>query len=241
MQKKEPISLDSYNTLAEYYFSHVDTKPYNAYYERPGTLALLPGVAGKRVLDAGCAAGWYTKWLLDHGAEVTALDFSPRMIEMTRERVGDRAELRQTDLNEPLDFLPDQSFDIVLSSLVLHYLEDWTGVMNEFHRILRPAGVLVFSVHHPFMDYANFQREDYFLTELLEDTWDSHQGPVKMQFYRRPLQSIVTPVLNAGFTLEVLSEPMPTDEFKETHPRIYDRLRTRPQFLFIRARKIHTP
>ncbi len=70
------ISYDAYNEMAEYYFTHVDTKPYNAYYERPATVSLLPEVKGKKVLDAGCAAGWYTEWLLNQGAEVTAIDFS---------------------------------------------------------------------------------------------------------------------------------------------------------------------
>ncbi|MEC9489284.1 MAG: methyltransferase domain-containing protein [Halanaerobium sp.] len=71
--------------------SITSSKPYNAYYERPATLSLLPEVQNRAVLDAGCAADWYTKWLLERGAEVTALDFSPRMLEMARKRVGDKA------------------------------------------------------------------------------------------------------------------------------------------------------
>jgi len=43
---EKPISLDAYNTLAASYASLVDTKPHNAYYERPATLSLLPDVAG---------------------------------------------------------------------------------------------------------------------------------------------------------------------------------------------------
>lgn len=42
--------------MAEYYFKYVDTKPFNAYYERPATISLLPSVKGKNVLDAACAA-----------------------------------------------------------------------------------------------------------------------------------------------------------------------------------------
>lgn len=238
MQPKEPISLEAYNAMAEDYFSSNDTKPFNAYYERPATLSLLPDVKGKRVLDAGCAGGWYTKWFVDHGASVMALDFSPNMVEMTKRRVGDQAEVRQTDLNKPLDFIADESFDIVVSSLVLHYLEDWTGVLSEFYRILRPSGILVISVHHPLMDFTYFKRDNYFLTELLEDTWEcAHAGSVKVQFYRRPLSKIVTSILDAGFTLEKLLEPMPTERFKELQPKVYERLTKRPQFLFLRGRK----
>lgn len=238
MINKDSVWFDSFEKMVEYYFKYVDTKPFNAYYERPATLALLPDVSGKKVLDAACAAGWYTNWLLEHGAEVIALDFSPSMIEMTKRRVGNKAEVIQADLNEPLIFIKDESIDIVLSSLTLHYLKDWTTAMREFYRILRKGGILVFSVHHPFMDFTIFKRENYFLTELLEDEWETHKGKVKVQFYRRPLSQIIDYVVGAGFVIEKLSEPMPTEEFKKAHPEGYDKLIKRPHFLFVRARKL---
>lgn len=234
---KESVSFDSYEEMAEHYFRYVDTKPFNAYYERPATISLLPEVRGKRVLDAGCAAGWYTKWLLDKGADVIALDFSPKMIEMTKKRVGDGAEVLRADLNNPLDFIKDKSIDIVLSSLTLHYLKNWDMVMMEFYRILKDNGQLIFSVHHPFMDFTVFNKENYFLTELLEDEWSTINGKVKVEFYRRPLCDIVSAVTDSGFVVDKLLEPMPTEQFKLEKPDTYDILTKRPQFLFIRARK----
>ncbi|MNC02448.1 Malonyl-[acyl-carrier protein] O-methyltransferase [compost metagenome] len=234
---KESVSHDSYEEMAEYYFRDIDNKPYNAHYERPATLSLLPGVEGKSVVDAGCAAGWYTEQLLRMGAKVTAVDFSSRMIEMTHRRVGGKARLVQADLNEPLAFLADASQDVVLSSLALHYLKDWTSVLSEFYRALKPEGVLVFSVHHPFMDFTHFQKENYFLTELLDDEWNTPDGKVKIQFYRRPLYQIIAAIHRAGFVLEELLEPMPADAFRQQAPLAYDKLTRTPQFLFIRARK----
>ncbi len=134
------ISLDSYENMAEHYFEYVDSKPFNAYYERPATTSLIPNVQGKKVLDAGCAAGWYTQWLLDKGAEVIALDFSQRMIEMTTRRVGSRARIIKADLNEPLSFIKSESIDVIVSSLSLHYIEDWKVVLSEFNRILYKGG-----------------------------------------------------------------------------------------------------
>ena len=235
---KDSVSLAAYESMAEYYFPDVDKKGYNAYYERPATLSLLPEVAGKRVVDAGCAAGWYTQWLVSKGAIVTALDFSPRMIQMTRKRVGDRAEIIQADLNRPIDFIADQSVDIIISSLTLHYLKDWTVVMREFHRILVQEGILVFSVHHPFMDFAVFKKENYFLTELLTDEWETPNGSVTVNFYRRPLSAIISFLFGAGFIIEQLQEPMPTEKFKEKQPEEYERLLKKPHFLFVRARKL---
>jgi len=237
MDKKSLISLDAYNNMAEYYFKFVDTKPYNAYYERPAILSLLPKVEDKNVLDAGCAAGWYTNWLIENGAKVTSIDFSPKMIEMTKRRVGDKAKIFQADLNEPLDFIDDEEFDIVVSSLTLHYLKQWDTVMKEFYRILKKSGMLIFSVHHPFMDFTVFNRENYFLTELLTDEWQTQNGKEEVQFYRRPLNKIISPVVKAGFAIEDLLEPMPTEKFKLEQPKAYNKLTKRPQFLFIKARK----
>lgn len=230
------VSFASYEQMAEYYLQEVDTKPFNAYYERPATLSLLPPVAGKTVLDAGCAAGWYSNWLVEQGANVVAIDFSPKMIAMAKKRLGGKADVIRADLNEPLDFLAGESVDLIVSSLTLHYIRDWQPVMNEFARILQPGGYLIFSVHHPFMDYTDFHCENYFLTTLLEDEWETNRGKVKVQFYRRPLSAIVSPVIAAGFIIDNLLEPPPTEEFSKLHPRVFEKLTKQPHFLFIRAR-----
>ena len=48
------IGPTNYDAIAERYAAGIDERPWNALYERPATLALLPTVAGKDVLDAGC-------------------------------------------------------------------------------------------------------------------------------------------------------------------------------------------
>ena len=241
MDSSGKMSYDAYEKMAEYYFKDVDKKPFNAYYERPGTLSLLPDVKGRRVLDAGCAAGWYTRWLLDHEAEhVTALDFSPKMIAYAAQRVKmyDNVTFHQADLNAPLSYLETASFDLILSSLTLHYLKEWEPIFREFYRLLKTRGVLVFSVHHPFMDFTLFRREDYFAVERIKDSWTTTLGEVEVEFYRRPLKGVVSPLLENGFTIERLDEPMPTEEFRKSNPEVFARVSKRPQFLFLRAVKM---
>lgn len=223
-----------YELFADRYAAEVDTKPHNAYYERPAMLSLLPRVEGLHVLDAGCGSGWYTKHLLDQGAKVTAVDVTPRFVELTRQRVGAGARVLQADLAEPLEFAADREFDLVVCALVLHYLRDWTGALREFRRVLRPSGLLVFSTHHPFMDWQQFEREDYFATELLEDEW----GTGTVTFYRRPLTSVVEALSENGFVIERLLEPQPLDEYRQANPQWYERLMTSPWFLLIRARRL---
>lgn len=231
------IAVDSYDNMAGHYFEYVDSKPFNAYYERPATTSLIPDVKGKTVLDAGCAAGWYTKWLLDKGADVIALDISKKMIEMTRRRVGDRARLVRADLNEPLSFIESESIDVIVSSLSLHYLKDWKLVLSEFNRILAKDGKLIISMHHPFMDYSVYNRENYFLTELIDDEWTIAGEKFQVQFYRRPISSVINSVIEADFIIKNVLEPMPIKQFKVERPDQYERLTKKPQFLFLLASK----
>ncbi|ULQ59490.1 class I SAM-dependent methyltransferase [Brucepastera parasyntrophica] len=229
--------MESYDRMAKYYAGFVDTKAYNAYYERPAMLSLMPDVNEKKALDAGCAGGWYTEWLLNHGAEVTALDFNETMIEITRERTGNRAALFRADLNNPLPFLENESMDLIVASLVLHYLKDWTTALGEFFRILKKNGRLLFSVHHPFADYLLFNRENYFTTELITDTWSMGEESIEVEFFARPLNRVLQPVADAGFTIETVAEPFPTEDFKKSSSEAYERLLKKPQFLFISAAK----
>lgn len=233
----DSVSFDAYEKMAGYYFEDVDIKPFNAYFERPATLSLLPDVQGKSVLDAGCAAGWYSNWLLEQGANVTAVDFSPNMVAMTKKRVGNKAAVRQADLHEPLPFLADRSMDIVVSSLALHYLKTWEIVLAEFNRILKPQGLLIFSVHHPLRDFAAFPDSNYFRTETVEEEWEMNGETVKVRFYRRSLSTMITALLDAGLIIDKFLEPTPTRQFAELHPEDYKQLTTKPHFLMIRARK----
>jgi SAM-dependent methyltransferase len=234
----KPISLDAYEILAESYASVVDTKPHNAYYERPATLSLLPEVGGKRVLDAACGPGVYAEWLLARGAEVVGLDASPKMIELAKRRLGPTADVRQADLTKPLTFLDSESFDVVLSSLTLHYIKDWQSLFREFHRVLRPGGHFILSVGHPFFDYTYFKSSNYFETELVGSEWRGFETvKVYMPTFRRSLEATLNPLMETGFHLEKILEPRPTEEFKKADPEDYEELMQQPSFLCICARK----
>jgi len=234
--KRKSIAYDAYEKLADAYAEQVDTKPHNAYLERPATLSLMPDVRGKRVLDAGCGPGSKSEWLVKHGAEVVAVDASPQMIEHARKRLGDAVEVKLHDLQDPLSFLEDSSIDLVLASLVMDYIEDWVPIFREFRRILKPKGILVFSAGHPFADY--FLREgakDYFEIEKVEMMWTTWGEPVLMPSYRRPLENITNALYKAGFTIERLVEAKPTEDYKRADPEGYEKVSKRPSFLCVKA------
>jgi ubiquinone/menaquinone biosynthesis C-methylase UbiE len=234
----KPIALEAYEILAEAYASVVDTKPHNAYYERPATISLLPTVKGKKVLDAACGPGVYSEWLISQGAKVVAVDASAKMVELAKKRLGETFDVRQADLSKPLTFLKNSYFDIVLSPLTMGYIEDWHSTFKEFYRVLRPGGQFILSVTHPFFDYSFFKSNSYFETELVGCEWTGF-SPIKvyMPSFRRSLEATINPLMEAGFRLEKILEPRPTEKFKELDPENFRELSEQPIFLCIRARK----
>lgn len=209
---------------------------YNLFYERPAMTELLPdALDGLTVLDAGCAGGWYTEYLIRMGAEVTAIDISPDMAEATRRRTQGKAKVHCCDLSEPLPF-SDDTFDLILSSLTLHYLKNWEEPFSEFVRILKPGGVFLYSVHHPMMDLSLSQTKAYFLTELLTDQWNKGGQTIDVQFYRRPLQDIFN-VTSKYFSVEGIREPVPVEDMKKVSLDAYERLMKKPAFLIVKAAK----
>jgi len=236
MVKDKPVALDAYEKLADAYAALIDTKPHNAYLERPATLSLLPEVKDKRVLDAGCGPGVYSEWLEGHGANVVAVDASPRMVELAKKRLGN-LDVRLHDLRDPLDFLRDGSVDLVLAPLVMDYIEDWVPVLKEFNRVLVREGLFVFSMEHPFTKSLWHKSEDYFRVERVEWLWVGFGVPISMPSFKRPLEAVVIPLSESGFIIEKILEPRPTLEFKEKLPEDYEKLSKQPGFMCVRARK----
>ena len=190
------IGPTDYDTIASRYAAGVDERPWNALYERPATLSLLPDIGGKDVLDGGCGPGWYADWLVRHGARVVAIDCSSRMVRLAHERLGGRARVMQGDVSNLRNLLLSGTFDVILSVLVLHYLPDLTETFQEWARLLGPAGASVFSTHHPIHE-ASLLNPGYLCAELIEEKWD-WLGET-MRYYRRPLRDLTEPLTAAGF------------------------------------------
>lgn len=231
------LSLDVYGDkeFAQSYANRIEYNSHNALYERPATISLIPDVKGKKVLDAGCGPGNYSDWFTNKGAIVTAIDYSDEMVRLTTERLGDNISVYTANLNMPLEFKDDE-FDLILSSMVVHYIRDWNNLFSEFNRVLKKNGVLVFSMHHPFMDFSFHPDSNYFETTLVNDEWPSYN--IEMKFYRRPLGDIFNILKVNDFMIDEVLEPQPLEECKEKFPDAYKILSTRPWFICFRAIKV---
>ncbi|WP_030729303.1 class I SAM-dependent methyltransferase [Streptomyces sp. NRRL F-2890] len=229
----DPPKVNDYNSFAQAYAAVNETNLVNAYYERPAMLALVGEVAGRRILDAGCGSGLLCAALRDRGALVSGFDSSAEMLELARRRLGDGADLRVTDLGGPLPY-PDDAFDDVVASLVLHYLEDWGPALAELRRVLRPGGRLIASVDHPFavtLMHREVGREaecDYFDTTNWTTEWTIGSQTALVSRWHRPLHATIEAFTGAGFRIEVISEPDPDPA---AHERFPEAIAAMPRFL----------
>ena len=116
--------------------------------EQPEIRALLPDLTGKRVLDLGCGAGDFARWSIDNGAgSVLGIDPSTNMLGSAQKNPRPEIEYKRSFVEE-LE-LPEKQFDLVVSSLMFHYIEDWAPVVRKIDRWLKNGESLVFSIEHP--------------------------------------------------------------------------------------------
>jgi ubiquinone/menaquinone biosynthesis C-methylase UbiE len=158
-----------YDSFANEFLDHASEGFFNAHYDRPACLALLGDVEGKRILDAACGPGLYAEELARRGASVVGFDQIPRMIDLCRTRVP-TGTFRVHDLADPLDWLDDANFDLILLALAIEYVDDRVGALRELRRVLSPLGALVMSRQHPTADWLS-NGGSYYDTRIIEETW----------------------------------------------------------------------
>jgi SAM-dependent methyltransferase len=108
-------------------------------------LEMAGDLAGKRVLEYGCGAGWITLDLAKAGAKVSAFDISGEAIRETRNRLaahGYECDLAQMGA-EGLTY-EDEAFDVAVGFAIIHHLEI-ESALRELYRVLKPGGVALFA------------------------------------------------------------------------------------------------
>ncbi len=224
-------SEPQYEVFADEFLDHARDGFYNAHYDRPACLDLLGDVAGRGVLDVACGPGLYAEELVARGARVIGLDQSPRMVELSRQRVP-AGEFHVHDLADPIGWLPDGSVDLVLFALALEYVDDRTAALRELRRVLRPDGALVLSRMHPTGDWLR-HGGNYFDVRVVEEVWDKGW---QVRYWLAPLERTCEELREAGFLIERLLEPRPTAEASTLDRGRYERMSREPRgFLAIRA------
>lgn len=209
---------------------------------------LFPPLSGRHVLDLGCGYGWHCRFCEEQGAErILGIDSSWRMIEEAKRRgEGSLVEYRLCGVEE-YEF-PENAWDLVVSNLALHYVEDLDWVFERVWRTLRRDGIFLFNIEHPVFTAGVGQ--DWIYTEEGEPKYwpvDDYfmQGKrstlflgCKVEKYHHTLTQILGGLLKRGFHLEAVEEAEPSEEMRQI-PGMEQEAR-RPMMLLVKARKIPT-
>ncbi|MDQ2084406.1 class I SAM-dependent methyltransferase [Xanthobacteraceae bacterium Astr-EGSB] len=220
--------------------------------EQPALWSMLPAsLKGLRVLDLGCGFGDFARRAMYAGARnVVGVDISERMLADARAQTCDAHITYRRMAIEELALEPN-AFDLVVSSLALHYVADYAGALARVAAVLTAGGRFVFSVEHPMC------------TALPQQAWvrdadgrplhwpvDDYrtEGPRRTRWfiddvvkYHRTVETYVNGLLASGFSLRSLREPEPVAGETPVQIPGLDLARRRPPFLLIAADRLGVP
>ncbi|QQE11418.1 methyltransferase domain-containing protein [Planctomycetota bacterium] len=213
--------------------------------EQPVMQALLPSLQSKHILDLGCGYANFENFALPQDpTHITAVDISANMIEKATKNIQDP---RVTFVHQPIeDFIyTGPKFDLVYSSLALHYIRDFEALAQRVYEELKPGGQFIFSVEHPILTClksewigdpesadSHWPVDHYFEEGLRQIHWfvdDVHK-------YHRTIENYISTLLGAGFDMKHFIEPRPSEEIVERMPR-HAQHRRRPIYIILDVQK----
>ncbi|WP_293730109.1 class I SAM-dependent methyltransferase [uncultured Actinobacillus sp.] len=239
---------DTENFFALYQKLRANPISLNNIVEKPTMLSLLPDLQGKRLLDLGCGTGEHLALYLEQGADfVVGVDLSESMLKQADINLSTKRphfSLYQSSM-EQLSELPENDFDIITSSFAFHYVQDFPKLLADIKAKLKPNGTLVFSQEHPIVTAyqggerweKNAQKEQIaYRLNFYRDEGERDRTWFKQPFktYHRTTATIINQLIEAGFKIEKMAEPMLAEQ-PEWHAEFKD-LQHRPVLLFLRAR-----
>lgn len=207
---------------------------------------MLPNLENKIVLDLGCGFGWHCKYAIDNKAkEVIGVDSSEKMLDKAKKINGDNAIKYIKSTIEEIETREDY-FDVVISSLALHYVEEFHKVCKKVYDTLKYNGDFIFSIEHPiFTAYGNQQWQTNESKEKLHWPVDNYfyEGKRISNFlgedvvkYHKTLTTYINDLLKCGFEIKEVIEPIPPKKMLDDYEDMKDELR-RPMMLLISAKK----
>jgi SAM-dependent methyltransferase len=211
--------------------------------EKPVLLDLVGAVAGLCILDLGCGTALFGHEALEQGCQqYVGVDGSQNMVTVAEKTLaGSSGQIIHTTI-ETWDY-PIAAFDLVVSRLVLHYVEDFTAICTNVYQTLVANGRFIFLVEHPVLTAwaQNWETNDgqhewivdsYFIPGPRTTRWLS--GEVIR--YHRTIEEYFGIVQNAGFVIESVRESCPRRE-QFTDEAAYEQSKRIPLFLFLAACK----
>lgn len=230
---------------------------YRDSFNTPAFLEMLPEIAGLKGLDIGCGEGHNTRMLVEKGAQMSAIDIADVFLEFAAQIQPEGGWIDYSNASAVQLPFPEETFDFATGFMSFMDIPETELVLREVYRILKPGGFLQFSITHPCFDTPHrvklrnpdgstkaYEVGDYFRNlegDILELPLGSRgaelgYSSVHIPRFTRTLSQWFNTILEAGFMIEKLNEPRPSDEIVNRFPRVQDS-QVVAYFLHIRCRK----
>ncbi|WP_163537417.1 class I SAM-dependent methyltransferase [Gracilibacillus sp. YIM 98692] len=236
-----PVFFKEYTSLRK------SSVTYNDFIEQPAIKSEISTLRDKSILDLGCGTGEFAMYCMENGAaKVVGVDISENMIEQAkRENHHENIEYICMPIEDLA--LENQKFDIIISSLAVHYIEDYTSLVVKVNDWLKHNGEFIFSTEHPIVtarkegnnwvkdedDHKLHWALDHYQEEGKREQHWYIDGVVK---YHRTISTLVNTLIENGLVLEKITEPQSIPDGLERMPKLVNEKR-RPSFIVMKSRK----
>ncbi len=142
----------SWGPVATWYDKHLEgDDTYHTKVILPSLLRIVGDAKGKDILDLACGQGFFSRALLEAGANVTGIDIGKELIASAEELQKGKAKKVHYFVTgaDDLYMLKDKSMDMIVCVLALQNIENILGTMKEVSRVIRKGGKFIFVLNHP--------------------------------------------------------------------------------------------
>jgi SAM-dependent methyltransferase len=224
--------------FAEEWIAWARSPGHDAFWMYRRAFARFVGSGTGNALEVGCGEGRISRELRSLGYRVTATDAVAALVEASRQ--ANSADEYAIADGKDLPFT-DGRFDLVMAYNVLMDVDDVSATLKEIRRVMKPDGVLLISLVHPFRDRGRFAGSEPEASFVLSGSYygrvrfegEEKLGGLRMHFagWSQPLEDYVAALEGAGLAITSLREPVP-DETSEDHLKQLARV---PLFLWLKA------
>ncbi|MCB9362770.1 class I SAM-dependent methyltransferase [Candidatus Woesearchaeota archaeon] len=246
--------MSDFDTLAEHFMERRKDKTrfdYNRDIEVPNLIKAIGNVKDLTLLDLGCGFGDQAKKLSKKGfKKLIGIDISEQMVKLAQQQKIANSVFNVADMSKPLPY-KDSTFDLVYSSLAIHYVKNLNRLFRETERVLKKGGTFCFSTGHPIFNLMcqndehrigitkgkNGERRiwgDYFGTKPIFNNLGS-LGKIKL--YNYPFEAFINGGIKNGFELLNYIDCKPRPSSKKIDPERFHLCATLPTFIILKFKK----
>lgn len=252
-------TIESWEEVAEDFAAMVDVDAHRKFVLIPAIKRMLNsftkesrGIENKWVFDAGCGEGGLARMIAEKGAQVLAVDFSEKMIEIAKKKTQADKTIKYEKINllKPLPY-PSESFDLIINSLVLMDMPKVKKPLKELSRILKDSGQIIIAISHPSYTVPFIK-----LKRRMVDILLGQEAPIRIAsypafarvnkkvhclnkttpYFHRRVSFYFNALASAGFKILEVREPLLAQRYLRYLPYLSHAVKI-PVFLLIRAEK----